>query len=117
MESLVSLLVGGIAFETPEQSTLIPAVANAPFTLFAKRSDAMKNPEPDVLKFVIVFNESARGLSPGAPVDFLGIVVGEVAAVKVDFDPRTGKIIIPIDVNIYPDRMRSRVRAGTTAMQ
>ncbi|MGH8662720.1 MAG: intermembrane transport protein PqiB [Burkholderiales bacterium] len=107
LESFVSILLGGIAFETPTQNgTFARAAANTAFQLFANRTEAMKNPESDVLGFVFAFNESARGLVPGAPVDFRGLVVGEVVAVKLDVDPKSGQIVVPVEVNIYPDRMR-----------
>jgi paraquat-inducible protein B len=105
MESVVSLLVGGIAFETPEESTLVPVKANSAFILYASRVDAMKNPEAEVLRFVMTFNESARGLSVGAPVDFRGITLGEVTGIRAEIN-KSGQIAIPVDANIYPDRLR-----------
>jgi paraquat-inducible protein B len=70
----------------------------------------MRNPETEVLKFTMVFEESARGLAIGAPVDFNGIVVGEVDAVDLDIDPKTGRFITPVEVSIYPERVRMRSR-------
>jgi paraquat-inducible protein B len=114
LESFVSILLGGIAFETPaENGTFVRAAANTAFQIFANRTEAMKNPESDVLGFALVFSESARGLLPGAPVDFRGLVVGEVVAVKLDVDPKTGQIVVPVLVNIYPDRMRLAQRNVT----
>lgn len=110
MESVVSLIVGGIAFETPEGSALLPAGTNTAYTLFASRVDAMKNPESDVVKFVMTFNESARGLTVGAPIDFRGITLGEVSAIKADVDYKSGRVIIPVEANIYPDRLRRLTR-------
>jgi paraquat-inducible protein B len=105
-ESLISILLGGIAFETPEESgTLMPVGAEQKFTLFHNRAEALKNPDSDVMRFIMVFNESARGLTPGAPIDFRGIVVGEVKAVKVDLDPKTKRVLVPVEVDIYPMRM------------
>jgi paraquat-inducible protein B len=66
----------------------------------------MKNPESDVLKFTMVFDESVRGLAVGAPVDFRGIPIGEVTAIKLEIDPATRRILTPIDVNVYPQRLR-----------
>jgi len=77
MESVISLLVGGIAFETPDGSaTFKVADANSSFALFPNRNEAMKNPDTELFPSVMVFNESARGLVKGAPIDFRGIVVG-----------------------------------------
>ena len=117
LESLVSLVLGGIAFETPAESpTFVRAKASTAFRLFSNRSEAMQNPEVDVLKFVLVFNESARGLVPGAPVDFRGLVVGEVVAIKLDVDPKSKQIVVPVEVNIYPDRMRLASRTVSERM-
>jgi paraquat-inducible protein B len=105
-ESLMSILLGGIAFETPEESgAIVPVTAEQRFPLFANRAEAMKNPDANVMKFVMVFNESARGLQPGAPIDFRGIVVGEVKQIQVDLDPKTKQVVVPVEVNIYPMRM------------
>jgi paraquat-inducible protein B len=110
-ESLISILLGGIAFETPEESgTLVPVGAEQKFTLFQNRAEAMKNPDADVMKVIMVFNESARGLTPGAPVDFRGIIVGEVAAIKVDFDTKARRIVVPVEINLYPMRMVKAAR-------
>jgi paraquat-inducible protein B len=115
-ESLMSILIGGLAFETPEpatgvtQSALTQAAAGATFALFENRAAAMKNPETEVLKLLMVFNESARGLSPGAPVDFRGVIVGEVAAIQLDVNRVTRRVENAVLVNVYPDRMRARSR-------
>jgi paraquat-inducible protein B len=110
-QSLASIAIGGIAFDNPEVgSALRPVSANTRFVLFPDREEAMKNPETDVLKMIMVFEESVRGLTVGAPVDFRGINVGEVNAVDLAIDPTTGKIVIPVEVNIYPERMRVRSR-------
>ncbi|MFP3693770.1 mammalian cell entry protein, partial [Burkholderia sp. SIMBA_048] len=42
-QSFVSLLIGGIAFETPDTDRNLPEVAdNTPFDLYATRAEAMK---------------------------------------------------------------------------
>lgn len=110
-QSLAAILIGGIAFDTPPESAARPpSAADTKFNLFANRDAAMKNPETEVLKFVLVFRESARGLFPGAPVDFRGVVVGEVVDVRLDVDSRTHTVVIPVEINVYPQRMRWRSR-------
>jgi paraquat-inducible protein B len=117
-ESVVSILVGGIAFETPENAAVLQAAAaNTAFQLFPNRAEAMKNPESDGVKVTLVFNESARGLAVGAPVDFRGINVGEVVAIHVDIDPKTRQIIVPVDVTLYGSRLRARSRGNGLAEQ
>lgn len=110
-QSLASILIGGIAFDNPplQAANAVRPVSNdTRFTLYSDRDEAMKNPESDVLKLVMVFEESVRGLSVGAPVDFRGISVGEVSAINLDVDPETGKVVTPVEVNLYPERLRAR---------
>jgi paraquat-inducible protein B len=110
-ESLVSIALGGIAFQTPADSVVLPpAPADTGFTLFANRTAALKHPDTKVNSYLLLFKESARGLSVGAPVDFLGIPVGEVVDVGMDFDPTTSRFQVAVLVYIYPDRLRVRWR-------
>jgi paraquat-inducible protein B len=97
-----------VAFETPPESVAAQAKDGAAFELFADQVQALRNPERDVLKLMLVFDESVRGLTPGAVVDFRGIAIGEVAAVKIEIDPAGHKVLMPVEVNLYPDRLRQR---------
>ena len=103
--SLASVLVGGIAFETPGGVAPAAAVAaGAQFELFENREAALKNPEPDKARFVMLFNESVHGLRPGAPVDFRGVAIGEVTAIKMKVG-RPGEILSAVEVDLYPGRI------------
>src|SRR5215468_3793456 len=85
-QSVISILVGGIAFETPPTGPVLePAEAETVFTLYSDRTAAFKLAARDPLAFVLVFTDSVRGLSPGAPVEFRGIPVGEVVDVSAQF--------------------------------
>ena len=108
-QSLVSILVGGLAFETPlESSSLPPAAAKTEFSLFGTRADALKNPETQLMKTVMVFSESVRGLAPGAPLDYRGIEIGNVTAIKVQLDPEKMNINIVVEADLYPARLSRR---------
>jgi paraquat-inducible protein B len=110
-ESIVSILIGGLAFETPAESAeLPPAPADAQFKLFPNAQLALKNPEPDVMKMSMVFNESTRGLLVGAPVDFRGIVYGYVTAISpvTEKTKKTRQFNIKVEADVYPQRMRAR---------
>jgi paraquat-inducible protein B len=114
-ESLVALLVGGLAFRTPPDALDTPeADANTVFNLFPDRTAAFQQPDTIVQKYRLVFRESVRGLSVGAPVDFRGINIGEVKSIGIDFDRKNQQVLIVVDVDIYPERMRSRVAQGAT---
>jgi len=109
-QSLMSILIGGIAFQTLDESgEAPPSSANTAFTLFATRDEAMKNRDTISQSFVMIFKETVRGLSPGAPVDFRGLTVGEVSGIHVAHDARTKEVNMLVEMRIYPERLRSRV--------
>ncbi len=112
-ESVASVLLGGVAFQTPAESAQTPpAEQDARFTLYPERGKAMRLPDTAEETYTMVFDESVRGLSIGAPVDFRGVVVGEVAAINVDFDAASAEVRIPVEVRLYPDRLRGRAKRG-----
>ncbi len=114
-ESLISILVGGVAFEAdPDAATESPADANTAFTLFADRTQAFKRLDAVVDTYLLVFDGSVRGLSPGAPLDFRGVNVGEVVKIGVSVDPNTFTFTMPVLVKLYPQRLASQQFIGTT---
>jgi paraquat-inducible protein B len=108
-QSLASILIGGVAFDTP-RTNAAAAPTHAEFALFTNREAAMRNPEAEVLKFLTVFRESTRGLLRGAPVDFRGVVIGEVVDVSLDVDTDSHTVVTSVEVNVYPERLRWRSR-------
>ena len=64
---------------------------------------------------LMYFNQSLRGLSPGAPVDFRGVVIGEVKSIGVEFDRSEREFRMPVLVQVYPDRLRRRRGRGSSA--
>jgi paraquat-inducible protein B len=113
-ESMVSILLGGIAFQTPEvRIDSQPAAANSSFTLFADRESAMKNPDAVVETYVMMFRQSVRGLQIGAPVDLRGVTVGEVGKISVELDANRKSFSMPVEVKFYPERLRASYRDGS----
>ena len=112
-EGLVSIAIGGIAFQTlATDFPLPPAEADTEFELFSDRTEALKHKDTLYTDLIVVFRESVRGLSVGAPVDFYGITIGEVTAIKTQFDPKTFDFSIPVEIRIYPERLTSRYLKG-----
>lgn len=115
-ESLVSILLGGLAFENLDESEAQPqAPENTVFNTFANKTDALKVPDTNIEHGVLVFRESVRGLQPGAQIDFRGIVIGEVISNSIDYDPVKKEVNVAVDVNLYPDRLRSKFRKSNAA--
>ncbi|MFZ6754982.1 intermembrane transport protein PqiB [Undibacterium sp. Dicai25W] len=116
-ESLTSILDGGLAFQDVDDAPpgLKPADNGTVFSLFENREHAMRSPDTRVRSYVMYFKDSLRGLSKGAPVDLHGIVIGEVKSIGVDFSESGDVPRFPVEVSIYPDRLRSQLRNGAQA--
>ncbi len=115
-ESLVSLLVGGLSFDTPPfEPHAQPAAANAVFTLYDDRTAAMKVPDAGAKRYVLYFNESLRGLAVGAPVTFLGLPAGEVTSVGLAFDAAKGNVRPRVMIVFYPERLMAYANVKTEA--
>jgi len=109
---LASILIGGIAFETPaEAQPGAPVTSRSEFTLFPNQEAAMKNPESDTVQFVLIFRETSRGLLPGAPVELRGVVIGEVVEVVLDVDMDQHTVVNRVLVNLYPGRVHFHSRS------
>ena len=104
-ESLMSILAGGIAFETPaSDSAVTPAEENTTFNLFDDRTDAFAPPPRDPQTYRLVFKQSMRGLTVGAPVQLGGITIGEVTEISPQLDADTMEFTVPVTVSVDPQR-------------
>ncbi|MGH7986793.1 MAG: intermembrane transport protein PqiB, partial [Candidatus Binataceae bacterium] len=105
-QSLLSMMIGGIAFETPSSSKMQPtAPANSTFTLYANRAQAFAPPPRYPQTYTLVFNQSVQGLAPGAPVELRGIKIGEVAKILAQVDVRTSTFSIPVTIHLDPQSL------------
>jgi len=112
-QSLASILIGGVAFETlTGAGPQSPAEDNQEFPLFDNHAEAMKRPDTISVPAVLMFEQSLRGLSIGAPVDFRGIVIGEVKAINMEYDEVRSRASFPVTVAIYPLRMQALMSGG-----
>ncbi|MGE5311029.1 MAG: MlaD family protein, partial [Nitrospirota bacterium] len=55
--------------------------------------------------FVLYFNESVRGLTRGAPVEFRGIRIGQVLDVSLQFESEKTAFQIPVLIEVEPERI------------
>jgi paraquat-inducible protein B len=109
-QSVLSLLVGGLAFETPAAAqALPPAEANTVFTLYSNRAEAYKPPPKNPQTYLLVFNQSVRGLNVGAPVEFRGILIGEVEDIRAQVDPKRITFSVLVTVSVDPERLGVKV--------
>jgi len=114
-ESLTSVLIGGLAFQAPDGvAPKPPAAENAVFTLFSDRAQAMKQPISVTERYALEFRESVRGLAAGAPVDFRGLLIGQVKSVEPRFDRERRQFAVIVEIDFYPERLFSnRAKEGT----
>ncbi|OIO68348.1 MAG: paraquat-inducible protein B [Zetaproteobacteria bacterium CG_4_9_14_3_um_filter_49_83] len=107
--SLQSIVFGGIAFDS-QKSVDSPDedVSALVYTLYANYDEIIANAYTRKLRFVVFFNSSVRGLEKGAPVEFKGIKVGEVADVRLEFDSSDNSFRIPVVLEIEPERIVDR---------
>ncbi len=109
-QSMLSILIGGIAFETPATgAALRPAEADAVFTLFRDRARAFEPPPSHPLTFVMLFKQSVRGLAAGAPVEFRGIKIGEVEEINAQIDEKTAEFSVPVTVRVDAQRLGVKI--------
>ncbi len=109
-QSLTSVFVGGVAFQTPPDEPPGPQAANdMPFKLFAEESLAMKRSDAQLEKYIAYFNDSIRGLSVGAQVEFRGFVVGEVRSIEMRYDRAKQDIYFPVEFVLYKDVLPARI--------
>lgn len=105
-ESLSALLVGGIAFRAPEYSPndQVAAEDNA-FDLFEDEHTALAPPNGKAQYLSLRFDQALRGLKVDAPVEFLGMEIGRVVAVNLDFDVKNRSFPVNVGIVIYPQRL------------
>jgi paraquat-inducible protein B len=105
-ESLVSIMIGGIAFgDTDNEAPGAVAQEEQVFHLYGSRDAAQKKEYAEKRRFLLYFDGSVRGLSPGAPVEFRGIQIGEVVDVKLQIDVTTRQFQIPVLIDVEPERV------------
>ncbi|WP_163557291.1 intermembrane transport protein PqiB [Halomonas sp. NO4] len=110
VESLEALLGGGITFGVPEELPRgRPVEPDATFTLYVDEESARQGTFSRYLEYVLLIEDTVRGLSRGAPVEFRGVRIGTVAAVPWNFtatqpDSRSS-FSIPVLVRIEPQRL------------
>ena len=118
MESTVSLLTGGLAFEVPPDTPQGDvAQANKVFTLYENREAAY---QPEITlrkKFLLYFDGTVRGLTPDAPVEFRGINLGRVVSVDLEFDLDREEFHIPVLIELEPERLNTKTVELTEAEQ
>jgi paraquat-inducible protein B len=106
MESFRALLLGGIAFNTPDEKADAPMSAeNHVFPLFADETTAEAASYSRKIPVVSYFPGSVRGLAAGSEVVMHGLVVGHVTSVSITYDAAKDAIVAPVHYQVEPERI------------
>jgi len=110
MASLASVLAGGVSFDVPEGQPLGEFITErAYFSIYENEAASHEIRYENALSFIILFDDSIRGLKPGAPVEYRGVKVGEVVRTDIDY-PDRGNLLepdskIPVQIDVVPARL------------
>lgn len=112
LDSFETLISGGVTFGVPEDITAgQPAKQNATYTLYNSEDSAREGTYDQYVEYVLLVDDTVRGLSRGAPVEYRGVRVGTVVAVPWHFtapQPDTlTQFAIPVLIRIEPQRLES----------
>ena len=108
LESLASLVGGGVAFLTPPESMDGPLSAEGSrFPLHETLEHAIEQGYQEKHTFMAYFEGSVRGLEKGAPVEFNGFRLGTVTGIALDLDVGTLKGRARVTFDIEPQRIPS----------
>ncbi|MGB5985669.1 MAG: MlaD family protein [Desulfobacterales bacterium] len=105
-ESLGTILQGGVAFDLP--GDVEPAEQAPPetvFTLYEKYDDILEQHYTEKKHWLLFFDSSVRGLSPGAPVEFRGIHIGQVKDIRLEIDFAAQEARVPVLIETEPERI------------
>jgi paraquat-inducible protein B len=105
LESLRALLLGGIAFATPDETGATTIADNHVFALFLDREAADAASYNRKIPVISYFPGSVRGLGPGSDVTMHGLVVGHVTGVELKYDPAKDAIVAPVRYDVEPERI------------
>lgn len=108
--SVESLLTGGISFGVPEGQVEGEKVTQplSQFPLYDTQELAEQSVFNRYVEFVMMFDESVRGLNVGAPVEYRGVPIGYVTKVPLELEKVNGSFSqrrIPVLVRIEPARI------------
>ena len=105
-ESLAAVLSGGIAFEdAPAESPGLGIQRGEDFTLYTNRGAAFA-PAPGEAHLVRMrFKHALRGLTIGAPVEMVGVEIGHVSGIDLEYSPNDQSFTVVVSAMLFPQLM------------
>jgi paraquat-inducible protein B len=106
VESLRAVVLGGIAFETPDDPALTEeSQAERAFPLYQSQDAADSSSFKRSVPFVANFTGSVSGLAAGSPVTVRGLKIGEVSSVSLVYDRTLDNVLVPVHFTLEPERI------------
>ncbi len=106
-ESLLSVIIGGVAFDNIQslENEGGKARDNDSFPLYANHAQASEITYSKKVNYLLYFDGSVHGLEIGAPVMVRGIRIGKVLDIRLDFDIHNRNFKIPVLIELEPERI------------
>ena len=112
-ESMVTIMVGGIAFTTPDNlEPGGPADDGETFKLYESRERIFDKTYTEKTRWILHFQGSVRGLTVGSPVEFRGIRVGQVLDINMEYNAEKGEFLIPVLIVGFAGVARAECTGG-----
>ncbi len=109
MESLISLLIGGIAFETPKDKVGYAITDKTKFKLYDSYKLANDNTERlEKLFYVMYFDDSLHGLSTDSVIEFSGVKVGKVESILLQKMQNNTQVKTLVKASLYIDKFSEK---------
>lgn len=106
--SFQSMVSGGVSFAVPEGLSAGDLVEDgAVFDLHRDADSAASSTFNPSLQLLLLFDQSVRGLSKNAPVEYRGIIIGRVRNISFDYVPELDNQRVPVLVEIDPSLLRA----------
>ena len=106
-ESMVTIMVGGIAFTTPDNlEPGGPTDDDETFKLYETRERIFDKTYTEKTRWILHFQGSVRGLTVGSPVEFRGIRVGQVLDINMEYNAEKAEFLIPVLIELEPERIK-----------
>jgi len=109
MESLTSLLIGGIAFETPKSEIGHELTGETAFKLY----DSYKLAKDDTqrlnkLFYVMYFEDTLHGLSEDSVIEYGGVKVGKVESILLESNQNNSKVKTLVRASLRIDKFSKK---------
>jgi paraquat-inducible protein B len=106
LESLRAVVLGGIAFDTPDDpNDRTESATDHAFTLYENEDAADSSVFKRSVPFIADFSGSVAGLAAGASVTLHGLKIGEVTSVSLVYDKTRDAVMVPVHFKLEPERI------------